>query len=73
MSSIIPPTILIDEEEDEDEELISEHDDLNKKKPFRPNQKAKVWLKTGFKSLARKCRIVDDNDDGKVSTLLPLI
>ena len=28
---------------------------------------ATVWLKTGAKSLAKKCRIVDDTDDGKTN------
>ena len=54
----IQPTILIDEDE-----VISESDDLGKN-PTK-NLNPKIWLKTGVKSLARKCRIVDDNDDGK--------
>lgn len=55
-------TILINEEE-----IVSENDDLEKtpKKKLNPT----IWLKTGVKSLARKCRIVDDNDDGKTNVV----
>ena len=28
---------------------------------------ARIWLKTGARSLAKKCRIVDDTDDGKTN------
>ncbi|XP_066914789.1 vesicular inhibitory amino acid transporter-like [Clytia hemisphaerica] len=30
---------------------------------------ATIWLKTGAKSLAKKCRIVDDTDDGKTNLI----
>ena len=62
-------------------DVISETEELSPtaspgKKPKFGHLSAKVWLKTGVKSLARKCRIVDDTDDGKtnlIQTLFNLI
>ena len=61
MSTFVAPTILIGEDEE-----CGEPAENVRKNPFK-NGKATVWLKTGVKSLARKCRIVDDNDDGKAN------
>jgi len=78
-----PHRLLIDNDEtgffsdtaiDADEELAPLTND--KQEHNRPQsleygskkvKKVKFWLKTGAKSLAKKCQIVDDTDDGKTN------
>ena len=67
---------LIAEEDGISDSAVSESEDLSQsprksRKKF-PGIIGKDWLKTGFKSLARKCRIVDDTDDGKTNMIQTL-
>ena len=70
-------------EEETFSDVVSDHDDLcgggttdeeDPQRRRRFNQlNAKTWLQTGVKSLARKCHIVDDTDDGKTNPVQVLI
>lgn len=61
-------------EDDGQNEVSSESDNFSDspKKTRFAHLNAKIWLKTGVKSLARKCRIVDDTDDGKTNLIQSL-
>ena len=60
-----------------DDQSIFRHDNLDSPPPPLSNNKnnngfdkvknASVWLKTGVRSLAKKCQIVDDTEDGKTN------
>ena len=76
MSSCSRHQLLLGEEDETtySDTAIDAHDDLesppcSSPKSFDKMTHASTWLKTGAKSLAKKCRIVDDTDDGKTNLI----
>ena len=71
MNSMNSHTRLVEQDSDD---VVSETDDFadSPRRAKFGNLNAKIWLQTGVKSLARKCRIVDDTDDGKTNLMQSL-